>query len=85
MRIRIYYNRMSDAPYIWSFDHGTQETERQVTNWRLFDVDAVAGVDNRVDPNDKEAPRVWIELRSVIGFDVTDDVLCVYGQDREVL
>jgi hypothetical protein len=80
VRIRIYYNRTSDQP--WSFDFGAQDSERQCSDWRLYDVDAAAGQDLTVPAGDRERPRVWIELKSVIGYDVMDDVLCVYGSTR---
>lgn len=83
MRIRIYYNRASDFPKIWSFDFGTQDTEQQIADWRLYDVDAANGQDLTIDPHDREHPRVWIELKSVIGHAVMDDILCVYGSTRD--
>jgi hypothetical protein len=81
MRLRVYFNRLSDLPRIWSFDHGTQETEQAVSSWKLYDVDASAGYDFDVSPSDKDHPRVWIELSNVMGFNVLDDVLYVYGKD----
>lgn len=83
MRIRVYFNRLSDLPRIWSFDHGTQETEQAVSGWKLYDVDAEAGQDLTVDSSDRERPRVWIELGKVVGFNVIDDVLYVYGAVRD--
>lgn len=80
MRIRIYYNRMADLPRIWSFDHGTQETEQQITGWKLYDVDAASGQDLDIPANDKERPRVWIELSNMLGCTVNDGVLYVYGR-----
>lgn len=82
MRVRIYYNRTSDAPQVWSYDFGTQDTEQKIAGWRLYDVDAANGQDLTVPTGDRERPRVWIELKSVIGYDVMDDVLCVYGSTR---
>lgn len=83
MRVRIYFNRIADLPRIWSFDHGTQETEQQITGWELYDVDAAAGQDLDIPSGDKERPRVWIELSNILGFTVVDDVLYVYGAVRD--
>lgn len=74
---------MADLPRIWSFDQGTQETERAVSRWKLYDVDAADGQDLDIPSGDKERPRVWIELSSILGFTVVDDVLYVYGAVRD--
>lgn len=79
MRVRIYYNRSVDYPLIWSYDQGTQETEIQISGWRLHGLDAADGSDLTVPTGDREHPRVWIELKDVRLTHMRDDVLHVYG------
>ncbi len=62
MRYRIYYNRREDAPWVWSFDQGTQATERLLVGYRLHGVDVRNGQD--LDVAGDTAPRVWIEFEA---------------------
>ncbi|HYX83236.1 MAG TPA: hypothetical protein VE714_12630 [Gemmatimonadales bacterium] len=61
---RVYFNRASDAPQVWSVDEGTQATEITVIGIRLEGADAITRVlppDTPVDPD--RAPRAWLEVR----------------------
>lgn len=40
MTYRIYYNRMSDFPQVWSIDEGTSSTEINVVGFELLGVSA---------------------------------------------
>jgi hypothetical protein len=79
MTLRIYYNRGADAPLVWSFDLGTQETEITIRDWKVAGCDVVAGMDSSVASGDKERPKVWMSVLLVEKYDVRDDVLYVDG------
>lgn len=79
MRIRIYFNRWADLPLIWSFDHGTQESEVSITDWNVVGCDIEDGYDPNVSATEREIPRVWMEVLGAVACRVEDDVLYVYG------
>ena len=64
MRFRVYYNRRQDEPWVWSFDEGTQATERLLTGFRLHGVDVRDGLDDGVANGDEKSPRVWVEFEA---------------------
>lgn len=66
VRVRIYYNSRAAAPFIWCFDHGTQESEMAITGWSLHGLVAKSGgPDMNVPAKSTEAPRVWVEVDGV--------------------
>lgn len=83
MRIRIYYDKTSAAPLIWSFDHGAQDTEAAISGWVLHEVNAVGALDMRVASSDREHPRVWIEIPGAQWTELQGTVLHVYGSLRK--
>lgn len=82
MKVRIYFNRLADAPKIWSYDHGTQETEVLVTGWLLHGCDVTAGKDLSVPMGDQDRPRVWVEVQNADRVEVIDGVVHVHGESR---
>jgi hypothetical protein len=63
MDYRVYYNRHSDYPYIWSIDQGTQDTEINVTAIELHDIARVSShYDSTVPHGSTEMPCVWFDV-----------------------
>lgn len=83
MIIRIYFDRTSAYPLVWSWDHGTQETESGISGWELHGVEAVSQLDMRIAPSDKEHPRAWIEVPGAQWTELKGTVLHVYGSLRK--
>lgn len=79
MRLRIYHNRWSDWPRIWSYDHGTPDTEINVSGFSVHGGRMVNGEDPTVPSGDRERPRVWLEVLDVERVEVIEEVLHVYG------
>lgn len=63
---RVYYNRRSDYPFIWSVDEGTQETEVNVTDVELTRVSAKTRFDRHVPRGSTETPSCWFEVEYAI-------------------
>jgi hypothetical protein len=63
---RVYYNRSSDAPLVWSVDEGTQETEINVARVSLHfcDVETIVNLKETVNPD--ETPKAWLQVRGVL-------------------
>jgi hypothetical protein len=59
---RVYYNKHSEAPYIWSIDGGTQDTEVKVKDIQFHKVEAETGGDFAVPIGDQERPRVFFTV-----------------------
>lgn len=76
-RVRLYYNRHSAAPCLWSIDYGTQESERTLRTVRWEGISGKTGVDLSVPVGDVDHPRVWIEFRNVI-LHLTDDEAYIF-------
>lgn len=76
--IRIYYNRRSDAPFVWSFDYGTQDTEEKIIRWVLHGVYASEGHDDTIPAEDQEHPKVWIQVLDASRIIIEDGVLHAY-------
>lgn len=81
MRIRIYYNRDQADGLIWSYDHGTQETEVNVSAWHVHGLSTESGRDMTVVPGDQERPRVWVNIFGVERVDVRGGIAHFYGSD----
>lgn len=62
MKYRVYYNRRSDYPFIWSVDEGTQETEQNVKSVEFHDVSAMTNGDLTVPRSSTETPCVWFDV-----------------------
>lgn len=62
---RVYYNRSSDFPYVWSFDDGHSENEQNVTAIH----GEFTGFNSAYDPqgDNINTPKAyfWIEANSV--------------------
>ena len=63
MNYRVYYNRHSDFPLIWSVDEGDQSTEKNFKKVEFHKVVAETGIDESVPNGDKERPRVFFVVR----------------------
>jgi hypothetical protein len=58
---RLYFNRLNEAPQIWSIDEGTQTSEINVSAVSLVNCNAVTRVDLDETIN-RDRPKVWIEV-----------------------
>lgn len=74
---RIYYNRHSEYPYIWSIDAGDLSTEIKVKAIQLHKVNAETEIDLSVPIGDTERPRVFFRVRYA-DLVVKDGVACLF-------
>jgi hypothetical protein len=83
MTYRIYYNRASDWPQIWSVDEGSQATEINVQGFELSEVSAgaVALPKEARHPDNTVAPSAWLEVRNA-RLDVVAGI-AVFTPDRD--
>lgn len=58
---RIYFNRLSEQPQVWSVDEGTQESEINVAKVLLIGCNAVTRC-NLDETDTKNKPKAWIEV-----------------------
>lgn len=61
MNFRVFYNRRSEAPQIWSIDWGSQSTELNVIGFRLHRCGAESKWDPNTPPN-RDTPSAWLEI-----------------------
>jgi len=59
-RIRVYYNRSQDFPFVWSYDKGDISTEKIVKDIKIFGCAVTSRFDSTKD-NSIE-PRAWFEV-----------------------
>lgn len=59
-RYRFYFNRLNEAPQIWSVDEGNQSTEINVTAVRTIECATCTGCDLSETVN-RDRPRAWVE------------------------
>jgi hypothetical protein len=84
MSFRLYYNRASGHPHIWSIDSGTQESEFCVRNYVAHNVSFRDGKDLSVPLGDKDKPCVRIEIEHAV-LAVRDGIAHFYGENSEAL
>lgn len=77
MSYRVYYNRHSEFPYIWSIDSGSLDTEIKVRNVQFHKVQAETSIDLSVPLGDMERPRVFFIVRYA-DLVVKDGVACFF-------
>lgn len=77
-KIRVYFNRWSEQPLIWSVDHGSLDTEQKVKNVVVHDVHGRTNTDETVPAGDMMNPRVWLEYQSA-RLEIHGDVAMIYG------
>ena len=63
LRYRIYFNRRSDAPLVWSVDEGSQETEINVS--RVEILTPIKSFYNGKTPN-PDSPVAWFETDGIL-------------------
>lgn len=63
MSYRVYYNKSSEFPYVWSIDSGSLDTEVKVKGIQFHKIEAEAGADLTVPIGDIERPRVFFIVR----------------------
>lgn len=63
MRYRIYFNRSSDAPLVWSVDAGTQDTEINVSRIEIHT--PLESFYNGNKPN-PDSPVAWFETEGLL-------------------
>lgn len=78
---RVYFNRLNEAPQVWSVDEGTQASEINVSAVSLVNCNAITRC-NLAETDTENKPKAWFE---VIGdLSVVDGVAVITGlQDRE--
>lgn len=78
---RVYFNRLNEAPQIWSVDEGDQASEINVTAVKLVNTNAVTR-SNLGETDTENKPKAWFE---VIGeMRVVDGVAVITGlRDQE--
>lgn len=73
---RVYFNRLNEAPQVWSVDEGTQASEINVSTVSLVRCNAVTRADLDETVN-RDRPKVWFE---VVGeLQVVDGVAVITG------
>jgi hypothetical protein len=73
---RVYFNRLNEAPQVWSVDEGDQATEINVTRIALVDCSAETHV-NLAETDTENKPKAWFE---VIGtLQIVDGVAVIRG------
>lgn len=59
--IRVYYNRKSDYPFVWSMDRGDISTEKIFKDVRIFGCKISSEFDSKHD--NVNEPRAWFNVR----------------------
>lgn len=79
---RVYFNRLNEAPQVWSVDDGTQASEINVTAVSLVNCNAVTRC-NLGETDTENKPKAWFE---VVGeLRIVDGVAVITGlKDQEV-
>jgi hypothetical protein len=68
---RVYFNSSKDAPFIWSFDSGSSESEVLVKNAHFAECHAWTHYDPKAGDN-KNTPTAWINV--LAGYvEIVDD------------
>lgn len=79
MLYRVYFNRTSDAPLVWSVDEGTQETEQNFESVTILN----ANVTSRWNPQEtvnQFRPKAWLEVEGTLH--VANGVAVIEGEQR---
>lgn len=75
-RYRVYFNRLNEAPQVWSVDEGTQASEVNVIAVSLVNCAAMTTCDLNETVN-HDRPKAWFE---VIGeLHIVDGVAVIRG------
>lgn len=74
---RVYFNRLNEAPQVWSVDEGTQASEINVSAVSLVNCDAETKVDLAETVN-RDRPKAWIEVRGELR--ITNGVAVIEGR-----
>lgn len=75
-RYRIYFNRLNEAPQVWSVDEGDQSSEINVSEVRLIGVSAQSEV-NLDETVNHDRPRCWFAVTGKLS--VIGGVAHIYG------
>lgn len=62
---RVYFNRLNEAPQIWSVDEGEQTTEINVIGVSIHDCVVETKCDLKETVN-RDRPRAWLEVRGML-------------------
>lgn len=62
---RVYFNRLNEAPQIWSIDEGDQTTEINVTGLTMMGCD-VESKCNLSETDTENRPKAWFEVRGFL-------------------
>lgn len=76
---RIYFNRLNEAPLIWSVDEGDQTTEINVMGISLHGCD-VETKSNLAETDTENKPKAWLEVRG--NLRVIQGVAVIVGTQR---
>lgn len=74
---RVYYNKSSEYPFIWSIDAGSLDTEVKVKSVQFHKVVAETGIDPNIKVGDVVNPRVFFIVRYAT-LSVKDGHACLY-------
>ena len=67
-KYRVYFNRLNEAPQVWSIDEGTQDTEINVTAVEIVDCYVMTKVDLDESVN-HDRPKAWLEVHGHLRVD----------------
>lgn len=75
---RVYFNRLNEAPQVWSVDEGTQKSEINVTGVLFTDCVSETKVDLEETVN-RDRPKAWIEVRGTL--QIVDGYAVITGEE----
>lgn len=74
---RVYFNRKSEFPQVWSLDEGTQHSEVNIINFVIPQGCRSESRYNGEKPNE-DSPVAWIEVQA-IAFTIHDGIAYFIG------
>lgn len=78
---RVYFNRLNEAPQVWSVDEGTQASEINVTAVQIVDCYAETKVDLDETVN-RDRPKAWLEVHGHLRMESGVAVITGAGHDE---
>lgn len=81
-KYRVYFNRLNEAPQVWSIDEGTQESEVNVIGYEIVDCYTVSRVDLEETVN-RDRPKAWLEVHGHLELQGGRAIFTGRGHDEE--
>jgi hypothetical protein len=75
MRYRVYFNRLNEAPQVWSVDEGDQSSEINVSSVAIAGCEMHSAV-NLDETVNRDRPKAWFEVDGRLV--VEGGVACIY-------